>query len=100
MSDRLMCDNTMQHMAIVNEDVRMVKLLLDCGANVHERSLGSFWVPDDQKDLTNKGLRELLTHDKANNGYNETYTSDLKDLDLSCNHISNRQLTNYGGYVG
>lgn len=36
-------------MAIVNEDTKMVKYLLDCGANVHQRCMGRFFLPDDQK---------------------------------------------------
>lgn len=38
------------HMAVVNEDPRMVKFLLDNGADVDERCLGDFFVADDQKN--------------------------------------------------
>lgn len=48
-------------MAIVNEDVKIVKLLLDHGANVHERCLGSFFLPDDQKEKANTNLRRVLS---------------------------------------
>ncbi|XP_076364510.1 LOW QUALITY PROTEIN: transient receptor potential cation channel subfamily V member 5-like [Tachypleus tridentatus] len=37
------------HMAIVNEDPAMVKVLLDSGANYHERCVGNFFCPEDQK---------------------------------------------------
>lgn len=36
-------------MAIVNEDPSMVKFLLDSGANFHERCVGNFMCPEDQK---------------------------------------------------
>jgi len=36
-------------MAIVNEDPAMVKLLLDCGADVHQRCCGKFFTPHDQQ---------------------------------------------------
>ncbi len=39
----------MLHIAIVNEDPSMVKYLLDNGANFHERCIGSFMCPEDQK---------------------------------------------------
>lgn len=48
-------------MAIVNEDVKIVKLLLDHGANVHERCLGSFFLPHDQKEKANTNLRRALS---------------------------------------
>lgn len=38
------------HMAIVNEDPVMCKLLLTYGANVHQRAVGRFFIPDDQKN--------------------------------------------------
>ncbi|XP_017757214.1 PREDICTED: transient receptor potential cation channel subfamily V member 5 [Eufriesea mexicana] len=37
------------HIAIVNEDPAMVKFLLDSGADVHERCVGNFMCPEDQK---------------------------------------------------
>ena len=37
------------HMAIVAEDVLMVKFLLLKGADFHQRACGHFFVPDDQK---------------------------------------------------
>ncbi|XP_076297480.1 transient receptor potential cation channel subfamily V member nanchung isoform X2 [Lasioglossum baleicum] len=37
------------HIAIVNEDPALVKLLLDSGADVHERCFGNFMCPEDQK---------------------------------------------------
>lgn len=38
------------HMAIVSEDVSMVKHLLVNGANVHQRCNGKFFCPEDQKN--------------------------------------------------
>ena len=38
------------HMAIVNEDVTMVKLLISVGADLHQRCIGRLFLPDDQKD--------------------------------------------------
>ncbi|KAF2362077.1 Ankyrin repeat [Trinorchestia longiramus] len=37
------------HIAIVNEDPAMVKVLLDYGANYHERCIGNFFCAEDQK---------------------------------------------------
>ncbi|KZC09064.1 PREDICTED: transient receptor potential cation channel subfamily V member 5 [Dufourea novaeangliae] len=37
------------HIAIVNEDPALVKLLLDSGSDVHERCFGNFMCPEDQK---------------------------------------------------
>ncbi len=37
-------------MAIVAEDLSMVKFLLLCGADVHQRCCGNFFRPDDQKN--------------------------------------------------
>lgn len=45
-------ENTL-HIAIVNEDPAMVKYLLDAGADVNERCLGSFMSPEDQKPSRN-----------------------------------------------
>jgi ankyrin repeat protein len=72
------------HMAIVNEDVRILKLLLDHGANVHERCLGSFFLPNDQKDKANGQIRHRLLL--------------ALGLDLQSNQFSDPQ-TNYEGYT-
>ncbi|XP_050427082.1 uncharacterized protein LOC126837283 isoform X2 [Adelges cooleyi] len=37
------------HIAIVNEDPAMVKVLMDSGANLNERCFGNFMCPEDQK---------------------------------------------------
>ncbi|XP_053601243.1 transient receptor potential cation channel subfamily V member 5 [Plodia interpunctella] len=47
-SDEYYGENVL-HMAIVNEDPTMVKFLLEAGANYHERCVGSFMSPEDQK---------------------------------------------------
>ncbi|UYV79571.1 Nan [Cordylochernes scorpioides] len=52
-NDIYLCDEyygeNVLHMAIVNEDPAMVKYLLDHGANYHERCIGNFFTPEDQK---------------------------------------------------
>ncbi|XP_073981957.1 transient receptor potential cation channel subfamily V member nanchung isoform X2 [Rhodnius prolixus] len=48
MSDEYYGENVL-HIAIVNEDPAMVKFLLDSGANFHERCVGNFMCPEDQK---------------------------------------------------
>ncbi|XP_067141643.1 transient receptor potential cation channel subfamily V member 6 [Centruroides vittatus] len=44
------------HMAIVNEDPAMVKFLLDNGSNFHERCMGNFFCPEDQKSSRSDSL--------------------------------------------
>nr|XP_031845256.1 transient receptor potential cation channel subfamily V member 5 [Nomia melanderi] len=44
------------HIAIVNEDPALVKLLLDSGADVHERCFGNFMSPEDQKTSRSDSL--------------------------------------------
>jgi len=39
------------HLAIVKNDVAMVKRLVECGADVNQRASGRFFLPDDQKQL-------------------------------------------------
>lgn len=75
-------------MAIVHEDVRIVKLLLDHGADVHERCLGSFFLPNDQKDRANTNLRKCLNRAKAN------------ACDVAIDLHSNELLTPETDYVG
>ncbi|GAB6027573.1 hypothetical protein CHUAL_001812 [Chamberlinius hualienensis] len=48
LSDEYYGENVL-HMAIVNEDPAMVKYLLDNGVNYHQRCVGSFFNPEDQK---------------------------------------------------
>jgi len=43
-------------MAIVNEDPSMVSYLLSCGADVHQRCIGKFFCPDDQKEKRQQSL--------------------------------------------
>jgi ankyrin repeat protein len=40
---------TALHLAIINEDLEMVKFLLYKGADVNQRCTGRFFCPDDQK---------------------------------------------------
>ncbi|XP_034187627.1 transient receptor potential cation channel subfamily V member nanchung [Osmia lignaria lignaria] len=47
-SDEYYGENAL-HIAIVNEDPALVKFLLDSGADVHERCIGNFMSPEDQK---------------------------------------------------
>lgn len=84
-------DSPLQHMAIVQENVRIVKLLLDHGANVHERSLGCFFLPFDQNDKANGTIRKLLASSEHKDA-----TSQLDMLDLQSNQFS-RLDTNYEG---
>lgn len=87
-----------QHMAIVNEDVRIVKLLLDHGANVHERCLGSFFLPIDQKDHANYPVRKVLERAKAreSQGLIVNIEEELDQMDLQSNHFNTLE-TNYNG---
>lgn len=83
-------------MAIVHEDVRIVRLLLDHGANVHERCLGSFFLPDDQKDDANWPVRKAL--EKPTDGLKKT-SNRLEynvDIDLQSNHLKTCD-TNFHG---
>ena len=41
------------HLAIVNNDVAMVRRLVTCGANVNQRASGRFFLPEDQKQQRN-----------------------------------------------
>lgn len=86
-------------MAIVNEDVRMVKLLLDHGAEVHERCLGSFWLPDDQKAKANVALRKQLTADDLESDRSVDGPGlGTDNLELDHNHFADI-LTDYNGLV-
>ena len=44
------------HIAIVNEDAKMVKFLLEHNANFHERCMGNFMCAEDQKPSRNDSL--------------------------------------------
>lgn len=97
-------------MAIVNENVKIVKLLLDHGANVHERCLGSFFLPLDQKDKANGIIRRVLDRSKsygkrrnlksASNQVDADGSdfAELDQVDLESNHFSSLN-TNYDGLV-
>lgn len=90
------------HMAIVNEDVSIVKLLLDHGANVHERCLGSFFLPNDQKDKANGQIRRRFLEQTPQQDTNTSQSSQSRHedlaMDLQSNHFSDPQ-TNYEGYT-
>lgn len=90
-------------MAIVNENVRIVKLLLDHGASVHERCLGSFFLPIDQKDKANGPIRRVFDRmkvlkDGEDGGDKKKVNVDqeLEQVDLQCNNFSTFD-TNYDG---
>lgn len=83
------------HMAIVNEDIRIVKLLLDHGASVHERCLGSFFLPIDQKERANDQIRTLLTSSQINSVRKRQVMSKLNQFDLKSNQLL--AATNYDG---
>ena len=60
-------------MAIVNEDISMVKFLLDHGVNYNQRCTGNFMSPEDQK---------------------------ASRVDsMSQEHVLNNPNTNYEGYI-
>ena len=42
------------HIAIVNGDFEMVRLLVENGADVNQRATGRFFLPEDQKKGTTK----------------------------------------------
>lgn len=91
-------------MAIVNENVRIVKLLLDHGASVHERCLGSFFLPTDQKDKANGPIKRVLDKMKAPKEGEESdkkrinIEMELDQIDLQSNHF-NTFSTDYDGYA-
>lgn len=88
---------THKHMAIVNENIRIVKLLLDHGANVHERCLGSFFLPIDQKERANNSIRTLLADDQNNGKRRESMMAQLSRFDLKSNQLLGMTTTNYDG---
>ena len=57
------------HIAIVNEDPAMVKYLLDNGANFHERCIGSFMCPEDQKGSRSDTLNQECVEVNLNTNY-------------------------------
>lgn len=85
-------------MAIVNENIKIVKLLLDHGANVHERCLGSFFLPIDQKDKANRGIKRSLDRLKLAGDKTEQVAilHELHSFDLQANEFSTIS-TNYDG---
>jgi transient receptor potential cation channel subfamily V protein 5 len=88
------------HMAIVNEDVKIVKLLLDHGANVHERCLGSFFLPNDQKDKANGQIKRRLLQQQQRTGRADNRVPLDNDIgiDLQSNQFSDPH-TDYEGYT-
>lgn len=87
------------HMAIVNENVKILKLLLDHGANVHERCLGSFFLPIDQKDKANGLIRKAFDKLKQQEGVSlADVDAELDLIDLQSNYFSSLE-TNYDGYA-
>ncbi len=55
------------HMAVVNEDPYMVRYLLQHGANVHQRCVGKFFLPDDQKKMLDSSKAEFPSVSKRTN---------------------------------
>jgi transient receptor potential cation channel subfamily V protein 5 len=55
------------HMAIVNEDARMVAHLLRHGAEVHQRCVGRFYLPDDQKKKASLDYTERMISPEETN---------------------------------
>lgn len=85
-------------MAIVNENVRIVRLLLDHGANVHERCLGSFFLPNDQSDKANGTIKKIFDKLRAKDDAERRSTIDceLNHLDLNSNNFTSLD-TDYDG---
>lgn len=83
------------HMAIVNESIKIVKWLLDRGASVHERCLGSFFLPLDQKESrgTNERVRRILSLATSA----DEHTKVRPDFHWQSNEFSLLD-TNYDGY--
>lgn len=80
-------------MAIVNENIRVVKLLLDHGADVHERCLGSFFIPGDQSESANSVIKRACDRAKLQDPMAGT---ELSQFDLASNHFKSLS-TNYDG---
>jgi len=80
------------HMAIVTENIIKVKWLLDGGAQVHERCLGNFFLPLDQKESRNLNERakRILTGSK-------TDSTELNNFNWHSNEFGSTE-TNYDGY--
>lgn len=88
-------------MGIVNENVRIVKLLLDYGANVHERCLGSFFLPSDQIDTANVSISRVFDKVKittTNQKHEYVTEPEFDHIDLKSNHLNTLD-TNYDGYA-
>ncbi len=52
----VLAGNTALHQAIVNEDPEMLRFLLQHGADMHQRCVGAFFCPDDQRASRNDSL--------------------------------------------
>ncbi|XP_003378400.1 ankyrin repeat-containing domain protein [Trichinella spiralis] len=57
------------HQAIVNEDIAMVRFLLQHGADVHQRCYGAFFCPDDQKESRTDSLEHEWVDIHQNTNY-------------------------------
>ncbi|XP_041974280.1 transient receptor potential cation channel subfamily V member 5 [Aricia agestis] len=57
------------HMTIVNEDLTMVKFLLDSGADYHERCFGNFMCPEDQKASRSDSLEHEWVNVQPDTNY-------------------------------
>ncbi|RWS20384.1 transient receptor potential cation channel subfamily V member 5-like protein, partial [Leptotrombidium deliense] len=89
------------HMAIVNEDISMVKLLLDNGADVHKRAIGKFFCPDDVKDTRIDSINHewfeipiytnyfgLLLAKGANPNSKDTYGNTVLHMTVICDKLN------------
>jgi len=59
------------HLAVVNNDLPVVRRLLACGADVNRRASGRFFLPEDQKQLRN-GITDYsgLLNNRINSNFN------------------------------
>ena len=78
------------HIAIINQDLQMVNFLIKNGADLYQRCIGNFFVPNDQKKSVSRfeKLTSLFTNEtkyKGDNYYGEYPLSYAACLDqFSC----------------
>ena len=48
------------HLAVVNNDMDMVRMLVTRGANVNQRASGRFFLPEDQTELQSENVWQIF----------------------------------------
>lgn len=84
-------------MSIVNEDVTILKTLLDYGANVNQRCLGNFFLCEDQKNKVNIQEQKFAEQLKKRKRAKQHLLNQLNDFDWTSNQFQSPE-TNYDGY--